>query len=196
MNKNKIIFVFLISLLVYGMVVYGCTSNIISKKDANFSEDANNIEIENNESNTTSAEESEIKMENNINATLRQKALEYLKTKPNPVSKKNYTWDEYFENSYLKTKLDYDWFENHSSIILTTPLPGYEGGINNETYYVIWNGLPGCEQDPTKPSSTDSGPNWFDKEGNQCYLIWEVVVYIDKNLSPEKVVMHDVGGVA
>mgnify|MGYP000388472493 CR=1 FL=1 len=119
---------------------------------------------------------------------IREKALEYLRTKPDVNDQ---DWESFFKNSHLAqitrrgVALDYAWFNSHESTVIT----------KGEYYIVSWKGLPGCEEDKSKPGGPEYGPNYFDKNGRRCGQLWLTEVYFDDNLKPIKVEIHEVGGV-
>ncbi|MBI4392817.1 MAG: hypothetical protein HY556_03335 [Euryarchaeota archaeon] len=122
---------------------------------------------------------------------VRHVAIEHLATKPNLTYYRDMTWDEFFDQSDAARQhgtIDELWLRAHNSTIKRN---------GTGEYLATWVGVPGCEEDASRPWTNDEGPNYFDANGQQCYLLnlLEVHILVD-DLSPLWVHATDVGGVA
>lgn len=123
---------------------------------------------------------------NPLTQLLRQKALDYLKSYiGGPL------WNEQvnkLELAQTEHKVpDYQWFESNPSQYAIT---------QNGRFLVNWTGFPRCKKDDSQPSGIDYGPNYFDENKQRCYMLYSIVVILNKNLIPEVVGISEVGGIS
>ena len=114
-------------------------------------------------------------------------AKRYVLTKPQ-IYIENSEVVNWSDKKFDGTNLDAEWIVSHTPSVEFNPSDKWPEPYSyyNNKYVITWFFIPGCEENPKSKNS----PNWFDKEGRQCLGGYGLIVFIDPNLQPEKIILN------